>query len=99
MKLFKGILSVIILGFLVFPLGCATLEKGSGEQVRLKEPRIKPLAKSEWSAEQQRLLDPWKSPDGSAINVFTTMANHPKFMDAWHPYGLYILRQQTLPAA
>jgi 4-carboxymuconolactone decarboxylase len=97
MKLFKGILSVIILGFLVFLFGCATLEKGSGERVRLKEPRIKPLAKSEWTAEQQRLLKPWIGPDGSAINVFTTMANHPKFMDAYNPFGLYILRQQTLP--
>jgi 4-carboxymuconolactone decarboxylase len=97
MKLFKGMLSAIILGFFVLLLGCATVEKGSGERVRLKEPRIKPLAKSEWSAEQQRLLKPWKGPDGSVINVFTTMASHPKFMDAWNPFGLYILREQTLP--
>jgi alkylhydroperoxidase family enzyme len=65
--------------------------------VRLKEPRIKPLAQSEWNAEQQRILNPWKRPDGSVVNVFTTMANHPKFMDSWNPFGLYILRESTLP--
>lgn len=98
MKLSTGILAVTILGVFVFLLGCAALERGSGERVRLKEPRIKPLAESEWSAEQQRLLNPWKRADGSVVNVFTTMVNHPKFMEAWNPFGLYILsRQQTLP--
>ena len=97
MKSSKGILSVIILGFFVSLFGCATIEKGSGERVRLQEPRIKPLAKSEWTAEQARLLEPWTSRDGSVFNVFTTLANHPKFMEAWNPFGLYILRQQTLP--
>jgi 4-carboxymuconolactone decarboxylase len=97
MNLFKGILFVITLGVFVFLLGCATVEKGGGEPVRLKEPRIKPLAKSEWTAEQLRILEPWKNPDGSVINVFTTMANHPKFTEAWNPFGLYILRGQTLP--
>jgi alkylhydroperoxidase family enzyme len=67
------------------------------KQVRLKEPRIKPLAQSEWNAEQQRILNPWKRTDGSVVNVFTTMANHPKFMDSWNPFGLYILRESTLP--
>ena len=97
MKSPKGILLVIIFGFLVSLIGCATMEKGSGDRVRLKEPRIKPLAQSEWTAEQQRLLEPWKNPDGSVINVFTTMVNHPKFMEAQNPFGLYILRGQTLP--
>ena len=62
MKSSKGILLIIILGFFVFLIGCATLEKGEGERVRLKEPRIKPLAESEWNAEQQRLLTPLRMP-------------------------------------
>ena len=97
MKSFKGILSVIVLGFFVFVIGCATLEKGSGERVRLKEPRIKPLAESEWNAEQQRILSPWKRPGGRVINIFATMANHPKLADKWNSFGLYILRESTLP--
>jgi len=97
MKSPEGILSIIFLGFFVLLIGCATLEKGSGERVRLKEPRIKPVANSELTAEQRRILKPWKRPDGSDINVFGTMANHPKLMDSWNPFGLYILRESTLP--
>lgn len=97
MKLFKRILSVIILGFLVILLGCATLEKGSGERVRLKEPRIKPLAESEWNAEQQRILNQFKAPGRRMINLYPTMANNPKLMDRWLTFASYILMESTLP--
>jgi 4-carboxymuconolactone decarboxylase len=97
MKLFKIILLVIILGFLVFLLGCATFEKGSGERVRLKEPRIKPLAESEWNAEQQKLLNQFKAPGRRMINLYPTMANNPKLMDRWLTFAGYILRESTLP--
>ncbi len=97
MKSFKGILSIMILGFCVFLTGCATLEKGSGERVRLKEPRIKPLPESEWNAETQKRLSVWKRPNGYVINIFTTMQNHPKLADRWNPLGVYILRESTLP--
>lgn len=97
MKFFKRILSVIILGFLVILLGCATLEKGAGERVRLKEPRIKPLAESEWNAEQQRILNQFKAPGRRMINLYPTMANNPKLMDRWLTFAGYILRESTLP--
>ena len=98
MKLFKRILSVIILGFIVILLGCATLEKGTGERVRLKEPRIKPLGESEWNAEQQRILNQFKAPGRRMINLYPTMANNPKLMDRWLTFAGYILRESTLPA-
>jgi len=97
MHLFKRILSAIILGFLVVLLGCATLEKGTGERVRLKEPRIKPLAESEWNAEQQRILNQFKAPGRRMINLYPTMANHPKLMDRWLTFASYILMESTLP--
>jgi alkylhydroperoxidase family enzyme len=96
MKLCKGILLVIILGFLVFLLGCATLEKGSRERVRLKEPRIKILAESEWNAEQQRILNQFKAPGRRMINLYPTMANNPKLMDRWLTFATYIF-ESTLP--
>ena len=55
MKSLESILSLIVVGLFFSVIGCATLEKGTGERVRLKEPRIKPLAESELTAEQQRL--------------------------------------------
>ena len=97
MKLFRGILSVTILGFFVFISGCATLEKGSGERIRLKELRIKPVAESEWNAEQQVLLSQFKAPGRRMINLYPTMANNPKLADKFLTFGGYILRESTLP--
>jgi 4-carboxymuconolactone decarboxylase len=99
MKSFKGILSIIILGFFALLIGCATLEKSGGERVRLKEPRIKPLAESEWTAEQQKLLNPLRLAylGGRVINVLTTLANHPKLEDRWLPFANYIVWESTLP--
>ena len=99
MKSFKGILSVIILGFFVCVIGCATLEKGSRERVRLKEPRIEPLAESELNAEQQKLLNPLRVPElgGRIINVNYILANHPKLEERYLSFAMYILTESTLP--
>ena len=97
MKSFKGILSMIILGFFVFVIGCATLEKGTGERVRLKEPRLKPLTESEWTAEEQRILNRYKMQDGRFPNIFTTLANHPKLFEKYMGMSTYIARESTLP--
>ncbi len=102
MKSFKGILSIIILGVFVFLIGCATLDKGRGERVRLKEPRIRSLAESEWNAEQQKILSPLKNvfkgdrKDGRVINVFTTLANNPQMAARWLPFAGYIASRSTL---
>ena len=97
MKSFKGILSIIILGLFIFVIGCATLEKGSGERVRLKEPRIKPLIESEWTAEQQGILNRYKMPDGRFPNLLTTLANHPKFFEKYMGIAPYFASESTLP--
>jgi len=99
MKSFKGILSTIIVGLLVFIIGCATVEKSTDERERLKEPRIKPLAESEWNAEQQKLLNQLKAAHlgGRVANVNTTLANHPKLEERWLPFAGYIFGESTLP--
>jgi 4-carboxymuconolactone decarboxylase len=65
--------------------------------VRLKEPRLKPLAQTEWTEEQHKILTPLVR-DGRVINVFTTMAHHPRMMERWLTFASYILRKSTLPA-
>ena len=97
MKSFKGILLIITSVLFVFLIGCATLDKGDGERVRLKEPRIKPLAESECNAEQQRILNRVKRPDGRIINSNKTVVNHPKLADRWITFNFCILRESTLP--
>lgn len=99
MKLFKGkgILSLIVLVFFLSVIGCAAVNKGGDERVRLKEPRIKPLPASEWTAEQQKILNPLKSKDGSVLNLYPTLVRHPKMAEKFFTFASYILRENTLP--
>jgi len=102
MKSFKGIFSIVILVFFIFLIGCATMEKGSGERVRLKEPRIKPVPESEWNADQEKILKPLKKvfqgdrKDERVINVFTTLARNPQMTARWLPFAAYIAGRSTL---
>jgi 4-carboxymuconolactone decarboxylase len=97
MKSLKRILSAIILGGLIFVIGCATTGKGGGERAQLKEPRIKPLGESAWTADQQKLIIKYKMPDGHFPNILTTLANHPKFLDKYLVMADYIAKESTLP--
>ena len=64
--------------------------------MRLKEPRLKPLAQEEWTEEQQKLLTS-RLRNGRVLNVFSTMARHPKMAEAWLTFASYILGRSTLP--
>jgi len=82
--------------------GYGTISIGGNERVRIKEPRIKPLAGSEWNAEQQKLLNPLRATHlgGRVANINTTLANHPKLEERWLPFAGYILANQvSLPVS
>ena len=91
----RRVLLIMIVGVSLSFIGCATLNKGRDERVRLKEPRIQPLGESEWNAEQQKILIPLKK-GGRVINVLTTIANHPKLADRWLTFAGYIMGESTL---
>jgi 4-carboxymuconolactone decarboxylase len=63
---------------------------------RLSEPRIPPLTKAEWGEDARLLLEPIEK-DGRLINVYKTLARHPKLFDRFTQFGGYILRDSTLP--
>lgn len=65
--------------------------------MRLKEPRLKTLAETEWTEEQRKILTPFLR-NGRVLNVFSTMARHPKMAESWLTFASYILRRSTLPA-
>ena len=69
-------------------------------RTRLTKPRLLPLKESEWNQDQEQLLKPAKqnSKDGRIINMFTTMAHHPKLCINWLPFGTYIYGTSTIPA-
>jgi alkylhydroperoxidase family enzyme len=58
----------------------------------MDEPRISPLPRAEWSDEVQTLV-------GDAnLNIFATLARHPKLMKRWLVFGNHVLAKSTLPA-
>jgi alkylhydroperoxidase family enzyme len=70
------------------------------DRMRLRIPRITPLPESEWSDEVRELLP--KNPDlnlGKPLNIFTTLARHPKLFKRWSVFGGYVLSpRSSLPA-
>jgi alkylhydroperoxidase family enzyme len=97
MKFIKEIFVSISVFLIITLVGCNSVQKGTKKPFRLKEPRLAPLTESQWNEEQIKLLTPFKREDGSVLNVFATIGRHPKLFDSFSTFGLYVLREQTLP--
>lgn len=59
----------------------------------MNDPRIPPVPPSERDDESAALLDAV-----GELNLFTTMANHPKLFKRWMVFGGHVLAKNTLPA-
>jgi 4-carboxymuconolactone decarboxylase len=59
-------------------------------------PRLRPLARDEWPAELIEVLGP-QAPGGGTLNIFATLAHHPKLMKRWLVFGNHVLAKSTLP--
>jgi 4-carboxymuconolactone decarboxylase len=68
--------------------------------MRLRKPRIEPLAEAEWDGEVRELLEPTRGGvgGGAVLNIFRTIARHPKLMKRWNVFGNHVLFKSTLPA-
>jgi 4-carboxymuconolactone decarboxylase len=66
------------------------------ERIRLKEPRITPLPESQWTEEQQKILNTRKI-DGRILNLYPTLVRNPKMIERFLTFAGYILRESTLP--
>ena len=66
--------------------------------MRLAKPRLEPLPESAWDAEVRPLLEPMASAGGRPLNIFTTLAHHPKLLKRWLVFGNHVLAKSTLPA-
>jgi 4-carboxymuconolactone decarboxylase len=66
--------------------------------MRLTKPRLEPLPESEWTDEIREQLP--TTPDGKIrpLNIFTTLARHPKLLKRWGVFGNHVLAKSTLPA-
>jgi alkylhydroperoxidase family enzyme len=61
-------------------------------------PRIPPLAPDERPPRTEDLLAPLRRPDGSDLNIFATLARHPKLLKRWSAFGGVLLYGGQLPA-
>lgn len=56
------------------------------------EPRLAPLPESRWTDEVRPLFDAM-----GPLNIFTTLAHHPKLLKRWMVFGGHVLAKSTLP--
>ena len=57
------------------------------------EPRVQPLPREQWDDETVALLG-----EQRPLNIFATLAHHPKLMKRWMVFGNHVLAKSTLPA-
>ena len=65
--------------------------------MRLSEPRIQPLSAAELSDEALKSLGRERDSDQPLLNIFATLAHHPKLLKRWSVFGNHVLSKSTLP--
>ena len=61
-------------------------------------PRLSPLPVAEWDDEARDVLGKMLTTDGEPINIFATLARHPKLLKRWLVFAGHVLSKSTLPA-
>ncbi len=64
--------------------------------MRLAQPRLEPLAEEKWDDETRELLEKLQT-NGRVLNIFSTLAAHPKLLKRWLVFGNHILYKSSLP--
>ena len=62
----------------------------------LKQPRVEPLAADQLDAETRELLERSKM-HGRILNVFSTLAHHPKLLKRWMVFAGHVMSKSSLP--
>ncbi len=65
--------------------------------MRLRQPRILPVTEAEWTEDSRPVLAP-NAARGPLLNVFSTIARHPKLLKRWVVFANHVLNGSTLPA-
>lgn len=59
--------------------------------------RIAPLPFDEWDPDAKELLGKTLAVDGKPLNIFGTLAHHPKLLRRWMVFAAHVLSKSTLP--
>ena len=60
-----------------------------------KTPRVAPLPREEWDDETRELLQAVEM-GGKVLNIFKTLAHHPKLLRRWSVFGNHVLFKSTI---
>lgn len=63
----------------------------------MEKPRLVPKPEAEWDDETRALLAGNTIGDGQILNIFATIAHHPKLLKRWLVFGAHVLAKSTLP--
>ncbi len=58
------------------------------------DPRLQPIPRDEWSDEIRQIFGDQSKP----LNIFATLAHHPKLLKRWLVFGNHVLAKSTLSA-
>ena len=64
--------------------------------MRLTEPRVQPLTDSELDEETRQFVHQ-ASRDDRVLNIYRTLAAHPKLLKRWGVFGTHVLYKNSLP--
>ncbi len=65
--------------------------------MRLSEPRLSPLTLDEMDEETREFVR-LASRDGPVLNIYATLARHPKLLKRWGVFGTHVLYRNSLPS-
>ncbi|HKQ80166.1 MAG TPA: carboxymuconolactone decarboxylase family protein [Blastocatellia bacterium] len=70
---------------------------GQATGARLATPRIPALSPEQWTPQQRELINPQIRADGSVLNLYATMIQHPLLHAPRASFGLYLRQETSLP--
>jgi alkylhydroperoxidase family enzyme len=65
--------------------------------MRLTQPRLNPLSDGDLDDDAREFLKQVER-DGRVLNIYRTLAAHPKLLKRWAVFGTHVLYQNSLPA-
>ncbi len=65
--------------------------------MRLDHPRIGPTTEADWNDDSRPLIEAIERNNGRILNIFRTLAHHPKLLKRWTVFGNHVLYGSTLP--
>src|SRR5262245_20282726 len=74
------------------PSACCSPARTSASWWYVSEPRLPPLPVAQWDDELRGLMG------ANPINIFGTLAYHPKLAKRWMVFGAHVLAKNSVPA-